>query len=62
MENTYLASRVGTYLANLVVNDIVQNGYTCLWECSLSNEASNKLARRLGFKQIHQYQCLGFSL
>lgn len=53
---------VGTNLASLVVNDIVQNGYTCYWDCSLSNEASNKLVRRLGFKQIHQYHCLGFSL
>ncbi|WP_337103331.1 GNAT family N-acetyltransferase [Paenibacillus sp. YIM B09110] len=52
----------GTYLATLVVNDIVQNGYTCYWDCSLSNVASKKLALRLGFKQIHQYQCLGFSL
>ncbi|WP_179281215.1 GNAT family N-acetyltransferase [Paenibacillus sp. XY044] len=53
---------VGSNLASLVVNDIVQNGYTCYWDCSRSNEASNKIALRLGFKQIHQYQCSGFSL
>ncbi|MCM3782179.1 GNAT family N-acetyltransferase [Neobacillus mesonae] len=53
---------VGTHLASLVVNDIVQNGYSCYWDCSLSNEASNKLALRLKFKRIHQYQCLGFSV
>lgn len=53
---------VGTNLASLAVSDIVRNGYTCYWDCSLSNEASNKLALRLGFKRIHQYQCVGFSL
>ncbi|WP_181152767.1 GNAT family N-acetyltransferase [Paenibacillus terrae] len=53
---------VGSNLASLVVNDIVQNGYTCYWDCSQSNEASKKIALRLGFKQIHQYQCSGFSL
>ncbi|MBD3920599.1 GNAT family N-acetyltransferase [Paenibacillus sp. PR3] len=53
---------MGTTLASRVIHDIVQNGCTCYWDCSLSNEASNKLALRLGLKQIHHYQCLGFSL
>lgn len=53
---------IGSNLASLVVNDIIQNGYSCYWDCSLNNDASSKLALRLGFKQTHQYQCAGFSL
>jgi RimJ/RimL family protein N-acetyltransferase len=53
---------VGTCLASLVVKEIAQNGYSSYWDCSQSNEASRKLALRLGFQQIHQYQCVGFSV
>ncbi|BBI30815.1 GNAT family N-acetyltransferase [Cohnella abietis] len=53
---------VGTCLASLVAKDIAQNGYHSYWDCSQSNEASKNLALRLGFQQIHQYQCVGFHL
>jgi len=53
---------VGTSLAALVAKDIAQNGFDSYWDCSLSNEASKKIALRLGFQQTHQYQCVGFRL
>nr|WP_241674782.1 GNAT family N-acetyltransferase [Paenibacillus luteus] len=53
---------VGTCLASLVAKDIAQNGYSSYWDCSQSNEASRKLALRLGFRQFHLYQCVSFSL
>ncbi|WP_081481681.1 GNAT family N-acetyltransferase [Paenibacillus elgii] len=53
---------VGTYLASLVVKEIARNGFSSYWDCSQSNEASNKLALRLGFQQVHQYKCAGFTL
>ncbi|OPA75102.1 hypothetical protein BVG16_21055 [Paenibacillus selenitireducens] len=51
---------IGTYLASFVVKDIIENGFTAYWDCSLTNEASTKLALRLGFQQVHQYKCVGF--
>ncbi|WP_339190970.1 MULTISPECIES: GNAT family N-acetyltransferase [unclassified Paenibacillus] len=53
---------VGTHLAALVAEDILTNGFTPYWDCSLDNEASRKLALRLGFQQIHQYKCSAFSI
>ncbi|WP_167670059.1 GNAT family N-acetyltransferase [Paenibacillus tianmuensis] len=53
---------VGACLASLVVKDIAQSGFSSYWDCSQSNEASNKLALRLGFQQVHQYKCVGFAL
>ncbi|ETT65994.1 MULTISPECIES: GNAT family N-acetyltransferase [Paenibacillus] len=53
---------VGTHLAALVAGDILANGFTPYWDCSLDNEASQKLALRLGFQQIHQYKCSAFSI
>lgn len=53
---------VGTHLANLVVEEMLANGLTPYWDCSLDNEASKKLALRLGFQQVHQYKCYGFAI
>ncbi|USG67888.1 GNAT family N-acetyltransferase [Brevibacillus ruminantium] len=58
----YQKSGVGTYLAGLLVNKIIENGFSAYWDCSLSNDASKKLALRLGFKQVHQYKCVGFAI
>jgi RimJ/RimL family protein N-acetyltransferase len=58
----YQRRGVGTALASLVVKEIVENGYAPYWDCSLKNEASKKLALRLGFQQIHQYKCIGFKI
>jgi GNAT superfamily N-acetyltransferase len=53
---------VGTYLASRVASEIIRNGCTPYWDCERSNEASNKVALRLGFEQVHRYECVGFSL
>lgn len=53
---------IGTHLANLIVNEIYHNGFTPYWDCSIDNEASKKLAERLGFILMHQYTCTGFDL
>ncbi len=53
---------VGTYLASLLVEEILENGFTPYWDCSLDNESSKKLAVRLGFIQVHRYKCSGFEL
>ena len=58
----YHRKRVGSYLASLTVSDMIQNGFTPYWDCEQSNEASNRLALRLGFEQVHQYRCFGFKL
>jgi RimJ/RimL family protein N-acetyltransferase len=53
---------VGSCLANLVARDITRKGFSPYWDCEQSNEASIKVALRLGFERVHQYQCVGFSL
>lgn len=53
---------VGAHLATLLAEDILANGYIPYWDCSLNNEASKKLALRLGFRQVHQYTCHSFSI
>lgn len=53
---------VGTHLASLLVNEMIENGFTPYWDCSLNNEASKKLALRLGFQQTHQYKCSSFAI
>jgi len=53
---------VGTHIAGLLVKEIKDNGYIPYWDCSLDNEASRKLAIRLGFEQVHQYTCSGFGI
>lgn len=58
----YQNKGVGTHLATLLVEDILANGFTPYWDCSSDNEASKKLAQRLGFQQVHQYKCSSFSV
>ncbi|RUT46583.1 GNAT family N-acetyltransferase [Paenibacillus anaericanus] len=58
----YQNNGVGTYLATLLVEEIINNGFRSYWDCSLDNEASRKLALRLGFKQVHRYICKGFGI
>ncbi|MCA1295423.1 GNAT family N-acetyltransferase [Paenibacillus sp. alder61] len=58
----YQNKGVGTYLGYRLVKDIRDSGYTPYWDCSLDNEASKRLACRLGFEQVHRYKCRGFEI
>lgn len=53
---------VGAHLAALVTTDILANGFTPYWDCSTDNEASKRLALRLGFELVHQYKCCAFAI
>ncbi|AJS59313.1 GNAT family N-acetyltransferase [Paenibacillus sp. IHBB 10380] len=53
---------IGYQLAARVVNEIIENGYTAYWDCSMDNEGSIKLAEKLGFDKDHQYSCIGFPI
>ncbi|WP_068618343.1 GNAT family N-acetyltransferase [Paenibacillus tuaregi] len=53
---------IGTHLAAYVVKELLEKGITPYWDCSLDNEASKRLAIRLGFEQVHQYKCFGFAI
>jgi len=53
---------VGTKLASLLIEEIYHSGFTPYWDCSLDNEPSKKLAKKLGFTLVHRYICGGFEL
>ncbi|MNI29740.1 GNAT acetyltransferase [compost metagenome] len=53
---------VGTHIGAQLVEEILNHGFTPYWDCSLDNEASRKLAARLGFKQVHHYMGMYFKL
>lgn len=53
---------VATHLAYLLVENLLENGFTPYWDCSLDNVASYKLALRLGFQQVYQYKCSSFKI
>ncbi|WP_289137422.1 GNAT family N-acetyltransferase [uncultured Brevibacillus sp.] len=58
----YQKQGVGFQLARLVAKEISYNGYSVYWDCSLDNEASRKLANRLGLQQVYRYTCVGFTI
>lgn len=54
-DKSYRGKGVATYLASCLINECIKRDLIPKWDCAVSNESSNKLAVKLGFRKVKEY-------